>query len=112
MGKSKHYERNVKTVQALKDAGSDFQKLHAIENHLYCYTEANFSLLIALGRKAGYEVAHEGTHEDDKGVFWALDLVKKATPDMASIEKQAIEVEDMAEKADADYDGWGTEVEA
>jgi regulator of RNase E activity RraB len=112
MDKSDHYERNVKTVQALKDAGSDFQKLHAIEHHLYCYTEHDFNLLIALGREAGYEVAHEGTHEDEKGAFWSLDLVRKSTPDLASIEKQAIEIEAMAEKASADYDGWGTEVEA
>ncbi|MGH8707814.1 MAG: ribonuclease E inhibitor RraB [Burkholderiales bacterium] len=38
-------------------------------------------------------------------------MVKKSTPDIASIEKQALEIEQMAEKANADYDGWGTEVE-
>jgi regulator of ribonuclease activity B len=111
MEKSKRYDANVKTVQAVKDAGSDFAKLHAIEHHLYCYTEESFDLLMALGREAGYEVAHEGRHEGDDGPFWSLDLVRKSTPDIFSIEKQALEIEAMAEKADADYDGWGTEVE-
>jgi regulator of ribonuclease activity B len=111
MEKSKHYERNTKVVQALKDAGSDFGKLHSIEHHLYCYTQADFELAIALGTKSGYTVANEGTHEDDKGTFWSLDLVRKSTPDLTSIEKQSLEIELIAEKANADYDGWGTEVE-
>jgi regulator of RNase E activity RraB len=111
MEKSKHHERNTKVVQALKDAGSDFTKLHNIEHHLYCYTEADFKLAIALGSKSGYTVANEGTHEDDKGTFWSLDLVKRSTPDIPSIEKQAVEIERIAEEANADYDGWGTEVE-
>jgi regulator of RNase E activity RraB len=111
MEKSKHHERNTKVVQALKDAGSDFTKLHNIEHHLYCYTEADFKLAIALGSRSGYTVANEGTHEDDKGTFWSLDLVKRSTPDIPSIEKQAVEIERIAEEANADYDGWGTEVE-
>jgi hypothetical protein len=111
MEKSEHYERNVKVVQALKDAGSDFKKMHNIEHHLYCYTEADFNLAISLGKESGYSVANEGKHKDDKGAFWVLDLVKKSTPDIASVEKQSIEIERIAEKANADYDGWGTEVE-
>ena len=111
MDKSKRYDVNVKIVKALKDAGSDFKKSHAIEHHLYCYTEPDFNLLISLGKKNGYMVAHEGRHEDDKGVFWSLDLIKKSSPDIESIEIQSIEIEHMAEKTNADYDGWGTEVE-
>lgn len=111
MEKSINHERNIKVVQALKDAGSDFKKLHNIEHHLYCYTESDFNLVITLGKRSGYVVANDGKHKDDKGVFWALDLVKKSTPDIASIEGQSIEIERIAEKANADYDGWGTEVE-
>ena len=81
MEKSKHHERNTKVVTALKNAGSDFRRLHNIEHHLYCYTEADFRLATA------------------------------STPDIFSIEKQAVEIERIAEKANADYDGWGTEVE-
>jgi regulator of RNase E activity RraB len=111
MDKSKHYERNTKVVQALKDAGSDFGKLHSIEHHLYCYTEADLKLAITMGAGSGYTVANEGTHEDDRGTFWSLDLVKRSTPDLVSIEKQSLEIEQIAEAANADYDGWGTEVE-
>lgn len=111
MEKSKHHDRNTKVVKALKDAGSDFRKLHSIEHHLYCYTEADFMLAIALGTQTGYAVANEGTHQGDNGKFWSLDLVKSSTPDIVSIEKQAVEIERIAEKANADYDGWGTEVE-
>jgi regulator of ribonuclease activity B len=111
MDKSKNFERNVKVVQALKEAGSDFEKLHSIEHHLYCYTETDLNLVISLGKKSGYSVANEDKLKDDKGFFWALDLVKKSTPDIASVEKQSIEIERIAEKANADYDGWGTEVE-
>ena len=111
MQRSKHYERNEKVVKALEDAGSDFRKLHSIEHHLYCYNEADFNLATALGIQSGYAVANQGTHEDDQGTVWSFDLVKKSTPDLASIEKQAIEIESIAEEANADYDGWGTEVE-
>ena len=111
MEKSVNFERNVKVVQALKDAGSNFEKLHVIEHHIYCYTEPDFDHIITLGKDNGYVVANEGQHEDDKGVYWVLDLIKQSTPDLASIEKQSIEIEHFAEVANADYDGWGTEIE-
>lgn len=111
MEKSKSYERNIKTIQALEDADADFKKLHSIEHHLYCYTESDLKLVIALAREKGYTVANEGRHEDSDDVHWSLDLVKETTPDIAAIEKQTLEIELIAEKAQADYDGWGTEVE-
>lgn len=110
MVKSKHYDRNLAVLKALKDAGADFRKEHALEHHLYCFTQASFELVQSLGGNRGYSIAHEGKHEDENDL-WSLDLVKKSTPDIVSVEMQSLEVELIAEQANADYDGWGTEVE-
>ena len=109
--KSKSYKANVKVVNALKEAGANFDKLHSIEHHFYCYSEAGYNQVITLGENLGYMPANEGKDEDENGIFWQLDLIKKSKPDIESIEKQVIEIEDIAEKSNADYDGWGTEIE-
>lgn len=64
----------------------------------------------SLGIRRGYSVAHEGKHEDQEDL-WSLDLVKKSTPNIESVEQQSLEIKEIAEHANADYDGWGTEVE-
>lgn len=110
MNKSKSYERNRAVLKALREAGADFQKPHALEHHLYCYTQASFDLVQSLGTHHGYSVAHQGKHEEEENL-WSLDLVKTSTPDIESVERQSIEIEMIAEQANADYDGWGTEVE-
>ena len=108
--KSRNYNRNLAVLKALRDAGADFSKQHALEHHLYCNTQASFELVQSLGARHGYSVAHEGKHEDE-AALWSLDLVKRSTPDIESVERQSLEIEQIAEQANADYDGWGTEVE-
>ncbi|HMN44521.1 MAG TPA: ribonuclease E inhibitor RraB [Povalibacter sp.] len=110
MIKSRNYDRNIAVVKALRDAGADFRKQHALEHHLYCYTQASFELVQSLGIRLGYSVAHEGKHEDEQDL-WSLDLVKRSAPDIESVERQSLEIEEIAERANAKYDGWGTEVE-
>jgi regulator of RNase E activity RraB len=110
MARSKNYERNRAVLKALKDAGTNFQKPHALEHHLYCYTQDSFNLVQSLGTGLGYAVKHEGKNEDEESL-WSLDLVKTSTPDIDSVEGQSVEIEMIADQADADYDGWGTEVE-
>ena len=108
--KSKHYERNYKTVEALRNAGANLDKPHSIEHHLYCYSESEFEKLKKLGIEYGYLILHDGIGEYEGEVFWQLDLVKSITPKLENIEAQAIEIEAIAERVNADYDGWGTEV--
>ncbi len=109
--KSKNYNRNVETIKALKRVGSDFTIEHLIEHHLYCYSLEDYERLIALGEGAGYKVMYEGLVEDDDGDYWQLDLVKKVTPTLENIERQSVEIESFEAESNADYDGWGTEVE-
>jgi regulator of RNase E activity RraB len=109
MPKSNNYDRNTEVVKALKEAGANFEKPHKLEHHLYCYTLASFDLVKSLGVRYGYSVAHDGKHEEEN--FWSLDLVKTSTPDIESVERQSFEIELIAEQSDAEYDGWGTEVE-
>jgi len=65
---------------------------------------------MTLGRERGFEVAHAGKHEDEE-MLWSLDLIVRSLPTMEAIECQSMEIEEIAEAAEADYDGWGTEVE-
>jgi regulator of ribonuclease activity B len=109
MERSKHYERNIATLRALKNAGSNPDKVHSIEHHLYCHSDSEFQKAVALGQRRGFTVAHAGKHDDEE--LWSLDLVKRSLPSIEFIEEQAIEVEAIAAATEADYDGWGTEVE-
>lgn len=110
MERSKHYDRNVATLRALHDAGANPNKMHCIEHHLYCHSQASYDLVVSLGRQQGFDVAHGGKHEEEEGL-WSLDLILNCLPNMDEIERQSLKVEEIAERAQADYDGWGTEVE-
>ncbi len=109
--KSINYDRNVKTLKALRESGSDPSKKHAIEHHLYCYSESDNEKLRELGKLSGYEIMYEGVVDDKDGQYWQLDLVKSVNPNIETIEIQSKEIERYAEQTNADYDGWGTEVE-
>jgi regulator of RNase E activity RraB len=109
--KSQRFEENKNTMEALINAGSDVNKAHLIEHHLYSYSKEEYEKLIQLGVAGGYELKYEGVVEDKDGDYWQLDLVKSAKPSLDSIELQALEIESYAKQANADYDGWGTEVE-
>lgn len=111
MTRSQNYERNIKVVAAIKDAGSNLSRPHSIEHHIYSYTEEDFSGVSQAGVRSGYEILNSGKHEDEDGVFWSQDLVKPALPIIEEIEVQSLEVEEIVEKFNSDYDGWGTEVE-
>ena len=110
MEQSIHYDRNVATLRALRDAGANANKLHCIEHHLYCYSKESFELVTLLGQQQGFKVAHAGKHEQQEAL-WSLDLTISSLPNIDEIEKQSLKVEEIAERAEADYDGWGTEVE-
>ena len=54
-------------------------------------------------------MAHAGKHEGEEAI-WSLDLTVRSLPTLEAVERQSIEVEEIAGAAEADYDGWGTEV--
>ena len=109
MKKSIHHERNIATLDALRNAGANPNKLHNIEHHLYCHSEESFNRVMSLGQQRGFEVAHSGKDEDEE--LWSLDLVARSLPTLEAVNQQSIEIEEIAEATEADYDGWGTEVE-
>ncbi len=110
--KSKSYDRNVKVLDALREAGSNAEKVHDIEHHFYCYSEGNYQSLLDFARSSGYKIMHEGRADYDGGNIWQLDLVKSVKPSLGVLETQSLELERFAEITGSDYDGWGTEVEA
>jgi regulator of RNase E activity RraB len=108
--KSNSYERNIAVVKALEDARCNFGKLHSIEHHIYCFSEESFKNVIQSGIRLGYEIKYEGLVQGNDSC-WQLDLVKSDYPSIDNIERHSIEVEAICAEYNADYDGWGTEVE-
>lgn len=109
--KSNHYDRTIKVLEALTNAGANIEKPHNIEHHIYCYTEADFRSLKTQGEALGYTVKCLGESEYNQKPLWQIDLVKPTKPNLQAIELQSLEIEFLTEKCNADYDGWGTEVE-
>ncbi len=111
MAASRYYERNIKTLQALTKAGANSAKVHTIEHHIYCQSIADVELVTQRGSNLGYEVMHSYARDRNGKRFWSFDLVKKSTPTIENIEVQSFELLQIIDGIDAQYDGWGTEVE-
>ncbi|WP_166266781.1 ribonuclease E inhibitor RraB [Marinobacter caseinilyticus] len=103
-------EMNEKIIQALIDAGSDPNKPHPLEHHFYCYSADSLKGLMANGESLGYRVAnvgdnvHEGTH------YWYGDLISDTVLDIKIINTENSIMLKLANRFNADYDGWGTPV--
>ena len=111
MENSEHYERNVKVIDALKEAGANMAAPHSIEHHIYSYSKSDFESISKAGEEHGYLVENSGQYEDENGVFWSQDLTKRVAPVIENIEQQSKEIEAIVNQFASDYDGWGTEVE-
>jgi len=103
-------DANIKTINALKEAGSNEKKPHPLEHHFYCYSESCLVSLIKKGKSKGYKVANIGsdTHEGVK--YWYADLIKEAVLDLKIINKENSKMLELANEFEANYDGWGTPV--
>jgi regulator of RNase E activity RraB len=111
MTASPYYERNMKTLKALANAGANLAKPHTIEHHVYCDSIADVELVKQRGLNLGYEIMHDESRNRDGMPVWSFDLAKKCTPTIENIESQALEIQQIIHGIRAKYDGWGTEVE-
>ena len=112
MEESKNHTRNTRTLDALKEAGANMSLPHSIEHHIYSYTSGDYESISNAGTLLGYKIDNNGEFEDDDGkIIWAQDLIKETIPTISNIEEQSIEIEQLTEQFNSDYDGWGTEVE-
>lgn len=103
-------EMNQKTIQALKDAGSDLKKPHPLEHHFYCFTPDSLKNLMAKGKSLGYRVANVGDNEHEGTHYWYGDLIKETVLDLNVINDENSVMLRLADEFNGDYDGWGTPV--
>lgn len=111
MADSPYYERNARTLKALASAGANLGKPHTIEHHVYCHSIADAERVKQRGVNFGYEVMHNESHDRSGSAIWSCDLAKTSTPTIENIEAQALEIQQIINGIEAEYDGWGTEVE-
>lgn len=103
-------EMNQKTIQALKDAGSDIEKPHPLEHHFYCYTPEALKVLMSKGESLGYRIANVGDNEHEGTHYWYGDLIKETVLDIEVINNENSLMLRLASEFGGDYDGWGTPI--
>ncbi len=107
---SPNVEGNIKTINALKEAGADLNKLHPLEHHFYCYFQECINSLMSKGQSQGYKPANIGTNVYEGTKYWYGDLIKETVLELKLINQENIVMLKLASEFSADYDGWGTPV--
>ncbi|MER2492151.1 ribonuclease E inhibitor RraB [Catenovulum sediminis] len=97
-------------IAALLEDGSDPSAIYTIEHH---FSSSDFDRLekaAVAAFKLDYEVSDAEEFETDDGQeILAFDVFAEAKLELAEIEKQVAQMEDIARQYKIQYDGWGTE---
>ena len=105
------YEVNIKTINALNDAGSDLCKAHSVEHHFLCYDINDAKMVIDQGQLAGYETSKILDDVDEEGKkYYYFDLIKDIVPTIQAMNKESYIMLNMAKENNLLYDGWGANV--
>lgn len=103
-------EMNMKTIEALIEAGSDPNKPHPLEHHFYCDNSSSLKELMAKGESLGYRVANLGDNIYEGKHYWYGDLIKETILDIKVINEDNSLMLMLANEFDSEYDGWGSPV--
>jgi len=98
------------TRKELIAAGSNPEKPHHIEHHVYCYSRELLSGLTTKGSALGYRIARIGNNDYEGARSWYADLVKETKLDLEAINEENSRLLRLAVEFKGSYDGWGTKV--
>jgi regulator of RNase E activity RraB len=95
-------------IHALRNAGSDLSKPHALEHHFITYDRAKADAVISDELAAGYKASAISTLNDKSGrQYWYFDLVKSVAPKEETVFAESLRMTQLAKKHGVDFDGWG-----
>jgi regulator of RNase E activity RraB len=95
-------------IQALRNAGSDLNKAHALEHHFITYNRSKADAVISDELAGGYKASAVSTLNDKSGTqYWYFDLVKSVVPAEETVFAESLRMTRLAKKHEVEYDGWG-----
>lgn len=96
-------------IEELLDDGSDPDALYTIEHHLSADDFETLEKVAVEAFKTGYEVTEPEELELEEGeVVICCDLLSESALNADLIDAQVVQLMDLAEKFEVEYDGWGT----
>lgn len=96
-------------ISSLLADGSDPEALYIIEHHVAHHDFDKLEKLVVDAYKLGYEISEAEEVEDENGkVIFVCDIVSEINLNADLITAQQKELLPLIEKADAEYEGWGT----
>lgn len=105
---NKREKEDIQVIELLKKAGSDLSKPHQIEHHFCVYGDKDKAYEAILQLKSQeYEIVdiEEGIDKGKK--YYYFDAIKSSMVKPEIIFAQTLTMEEIAEKYDIVYDGWG-----
>ncbi|BBR19322.1 TPA: ribonuclease E inhibitor RraB [Enterobacter kobei] len=96
-------------IEELLEDGSDPDALYTIEHHLSADDFETLEKVAVEAFKMGYEVTEPEELELEEGeVVICCDLLSESALNADLIDAQVVQLMDLAEKFEVEYDGWGT----
>jgi hypothetical protein len=102
---------DLDTIEALKDAGSNFSKSHYIEHHFVVTNEHNINKISEYLKRKGYEISDINEEIDEDGEhYFFFDACKYCLVESSTIFEESRKMNEIALSFDEFYDGWGTNI--
>lgn len=104
----KSADPDAKVLVQLAKHGSDLAKVHEPDFALIIPSKKGALQAAATLKKRGFSVRVDRDESPDKG-FWVV-ATREMTLELSILQKLSIEMQELAEEYDGDYDGWGAEI--
>jgi regulator of RNase E activity RraB len=102
--------QNRRVVNVLTKRGDDHSIPRPVDHALYFRSPEKRKAFAVAAVRAGFAVVSEG-HETDEGGRYFLNVVRTETVTLDQVDRSVLELFELAKQYDADYDGWGCEVQ-